>query len=196
VTNYAVCCRCQFPAVTVAVHRRSAASAAAHARSLRLPRSAIDRIDIRKLRRELHEFEMCLQWNGHEANETGDLRTSYEDDFCSKIQIRYSSVIYRCDSLSFLNEHLHTCRLGPYSWIIQIGWSDRFFLTGFVLIEIRIFKVQTQTTAVIWHLSQLANSTVQDNKLSYRRGTARCVVSVEILPIATQQCRNYLYDKS
>jgi len=24
----------------------------------------------------------------------------------------------------------------------------------------------------------------------------RCVVSVEILPIATQQCRNYLYDKS
>ena len=30
----------------------------------------------------------------------------------------------------------------------------------------------------------------------YRRGTARCIVSVEILPIATQQCRNYLYDKS
>ena len=29
------------------------------------------------------------------------------------------------------------------------------------------------------------------------RGTARCVVSVEILPIiATQQCRNYSYDKS
>ena len=38
---------------------------------------------------------------------------------------------------------------------------------------------------------------VQKNKkLSYRRGTARCVVSIEILPIATQQCRNYLYDKS
>ena len=33
-------------------------------------------------------------------------------------------------------------------------------------------------------------------KLSYRRGTTRCVVSIEILPIATQQCRNYLYDKS
>jgi len=33
-------------------------------------------------------------------------------------------------------------------------------------------------------------------KLSYRRGTARCVVSVEMFPIATQQCRNYLYDKS
>ena len=37
---------------------------------------------------------------------------------------------------------------------------------------------------------------VYDKKLSYRRGTARCVVSIEILPIATQQCRNYLYDKS
>jgi len=36
----------------------------------------------------------------------------------------------------------------------------------------------------------------KDKKLSYRRGTVRCVVSIEILPIATQQCRNYLYDKS
>jgi len=35
-----------------------------------------------------------------------------------------------------------------------------------------------------------------DKKLSYPRGTARSVVSVEILPVATQKCRNYLYDKS
>jgi len=35
-----------------------------------------------------------------------------------------------------------------------------------------------------------------NKKLSYRRGIARCVESVEILPIATQQCRNYLYYKS
>ena len=33
-------------------------------------------------------------------------------------------------------------------------------------------------------------------KLSYRRGTARCVMSVEMLPIVTQQSRNYMYDKS
>ena len=39
-------------------------------------------------------------------------------------------------------------------------------------------------------------SQCKNKKLSYRRWTARCVVSVEILPIATQQCRNYLYDKS
>jgi len=31
-------------------------------------------------------------------------------------------------------------------------------------------------------------------KLSYRRVTARCVLSVVILPITTQQCRNSLYD--
>jgi len=43
---------------------------------------------------------------------------------------------------------------------------------------------------------QMLKSTISNKKLSYRRGTARCVVSVEILPIATQKCRNYLYDKS
>ena len=45
----------------------------------------------------------------------------------------------------------------------------------------------------IFQQQELPNTT---KKLSYRRGTARCVVSIEILPIATQQCRNYLYDKS
>jgi len=37
------------------------------------------------------------------------------------------------------------------------------------------------------HISQ--TRAVVYKKLSYRRGTARCVVSIEILPIATQQCR-------
>jgi len=38
--------------------------------------------------------------------------------------------------------------------------------------------------------------TTVNKKLNYRRVTARCVLSVVILPITTQQCRNYLYDKS
>ena len=38
-----------------------------------------------------------------------------------------------------------------------------------------------------------ATQHLSDKKLRYRRGTARCVVSIEILPITTQQCRNYLY---
>jgi len=37
---------------------------------------------------------------------------------------------------------------------------------------------------------------VENKKLSCHRGTARCVVLVEILATATQQCRNYLFDKS
>ena len=44
----------------------------------------------------------------------------------------------------------------------------------------------------LWRQRQIRT----DKKLSYRRGTARCVLSVVILPVATQQCRNYLYDKS
>jgi len=44
--------------------------------------------------------------------------------------------------------------------------------------------------------SPKTSSLIRNKKLSYRRVTARCVVSVEILPVATQQCRNYLYDKS
>ena len=41
-----------------------------------------------------------------------------------------------------------------------------------------------------------ADMPLKNKKLSYRRVTARCVLSVVILPIATQQCRSYLYDKS
>jgi len=52
--------------------------------------------------------------------------------------------------------------------------------------EISIFYCLMWFCAILLHYK----------KLSYRRGTARCVVSVEILPIATRQCRNYLYDKS
>jgi len=37
---------------------------------------------------------------------------------------------------------------------------------------------------------------IENKKLSYRQWTVRRVLSVEILPIAKQQCRNYLYDKS
>ena len=51
-------------------------------------------------------------------------------------------------------------------------------------------------TDIPWKLVQSKRTCFTDKKLSYRRGTARCIVSIEILPIATQQCRNYLYDKS
>ena len=45
-------------------------------------------------------------------------------------------------------------------------------------------------------VSPMCSKIYVNKKLSYRRVTARCVLSVVILPITTQQCRNYLYDKS
>ena len=43
---------------------------------------------------------------------------------------------------------------------------------------------------------QFARTSGKTNKLRYSLVTDRRVVSVDILPIATQQCRNYLYEKS
>jgi len=52
--------------------------------------------------------------------------------------------------------------------------------------EWHAYSLGIHSGSTIWYLPM-------NKKLSYRRGTARCVVSVEILPIATQQCRNYMY---
>ena len=46
------------------------------------------------------------------------------------------------------------------------------------------------------HLQQGSKCRWGKWKLSYCLGTVWCVMSVEILPVATQQCRNCLYDKS
>ena len=49
-------------------------------------------------------------------------------------------------------------------------------------------------TRKLHHVTATKSFTIK--KFSCRRGTTRCVESVEILPIATHQCRNYLYHKS
>ena len=62
---------------------------------------------------------------------------------------------------------------------------------------IRVLPSETLSqTPYLEYFATASRSRRQHKKLSYRRGTARCVVSIEILPIDTQQCRNYLYDKS
>ena len=69
-------------------------------------------------------------------------------------------------------------------------WIRRIMSESNVLL-IRLFSIPLQFLN--------ADKSRQDSsykKFSYRRGTARCVVSVEILPTATQPCRNYLYDTS
>ena len=59
---------------------------------------------------------------------------------------------------------------------------------------VNIWQSYKQERDCLMHLCALPTHCYK--KLSYRRVTARCVLSVVILPIATQQCRNYLYDKS
>ena len=53
-------------------------------------------------------------------------------------------------------------------------------------VELTAKRAGVKPTGPLWIINK---------KLSYRRVTARCVLSVVILPIATQQCRKYLYDK-
>ena len=57
-------------------------------------------------------------------------------------------------------------------------------------------KLELSSKACTHTYVHAAHPAAVADKLSYRRGTAQCVVSIEILPTATQQCRNYLYDKS
>jgi len=53
------------------------------------------------------------------------------------------------------------------------------------------------TRKLLWfEVTKMLIAVLRNMKLSYRRRTARCIISVEVLPIATQQCKNYLYDKS
>ena len=63
------------------------------------------------------------------------------------------------------------------------------------------FLMQSKTKISVTSLQTIlkitnTKPTIIYKKLSYRWGTTRCIVLDEILPIATQQCRNYLYDKS
>ena len=46
--------------------------------------------------------------------------------------------------------------------------------------------------ADVFNVNWRADVRKYNKKLSYHRGTARCVVSFEILPIAKQPCRKYL----
>jgi len=55
-------------------------------------------------------------------------------------------------------------------------------------------KMGLPTAATVKKLN-FQKSKIADGR-DFRRVTARCVLSVVILPIATQQRRNYLYDKS
>ena len=72
--------------------------------------------------------------------------------------------------------------------------SNSLDITGEIVIPPMKQSVNYITQLKLKH--KLLDNGKINKKLSYRRVTARCVLSVVILPITTQQCRNYLYDKS
>ena len=84
--------------------------------------------------------------------------------------------------------------------IIRTGWNKfRQLVPLLTNKDVSLIMIGRLYSSCVWS-SMLHGSETwpvrKDKKLSYRRGTARCVVSIENLPIATKQCRNYLYDKS
>ena len=85
-------------------------------------------------------------------------------------------------STSFVDSTISTCQQSP-----EFGTKFQSELPLFP----EILDVPCNT---LW--GRLKGNIIANKKLSYRRVTARCVLSVVILPIATKQCRNYLYDKS
>jgi len=78
------------------------------------------------------------------------------------------------------SQYLHSC----FTKFDKIGHGDTMVHRADCTLMFRIFE------------NGSGRCLKSNKKLSYRRGSVQCVVSVEILPIAMQQCRNYSYDKS
>ena len=79
------------------------------------------------------------------------------------------------------------------------SWASCFSVVFLLLTKLMLYSCTTNNntclTAIFWNYpGELIPERYK--KLSYCLVTARCVLSVAILQITTQQCRNYLYDKS
>jgi len=95
-------------------------------------------------------------------------------------------------ALTHLSGSLQDLRQGGPMWISSMAKLELMppFCHQRMFDRLRPTTIEVPVTFCLQLPSEL------NKKLSYRRGTARFVVSIEILPIAMQQCRNYLYDKS
>ena len=97
-------------------------------------------------------------------------------------------------------------------WVAQLLWTTtmQLQLQHYVITWTAVSQIwqqqgccQFSNSHAIWctlingshtESTRYHHQSIQEAQL-YRRGTARCVLSLVILPTATQQCRNYLYDK-
>jgi len=72
-----------------------------------------------------------------------------------------------------------------------MGWVAGFFIVHDLSLFLRYDMIQHAILTCAHKPTRVRliyrTETTTNKKLSYRRGTARCVVSIEILPIATQQ---------
>ena len=118
-----------------------------------------------------------------------------------------------CESAEIcLRTGRHTHRQNTFITCAKCAWGSRWGETGVISPRVRWYaSVRTPLVCPAvteWvgaaagerrRASHQASATCKlavYKKLSYRRETARCALSVEILPTATQKCRNYLHDKS
>jgi len=104
------------------------------------------------------------------------------------VYIYYSCHRPTCRNYCILKIHLDIFIRQRTKLYIVITGSCRCFVA---LLFSSVWIVTVRDRCECMALSKNINK-----KLSYRRVTARCVLSVVILPVATQQYRNYLYDKS
>ena len=107
----------------------------------------------------------------------------------------HNSVFHRPDALpaaqSAASKHWRQIVLRPTRHNMghfgDVSTSQSLGLVG------KVTKPNTTQARIRQSKEMYYNKKINTNKkLSYRRGTARCIVSVEILPIATQQCRNFV----
>ena len=91
---------------------------------------------------------------------------------------------------------VHCLHPRNYTPVVFMDQDGRRLLFWHCSVHTRVITRYTYMHTKRFMIHTHIHTHIHHKKLSYRRGTARCVVSVEILPIATQQCRNYLYDKS
>ena len=130
-------------------------------------------------------------WNRDSANKTDDLTRSD----------RHSALGWNADPRRL---KCCTCQqevVHGLSNDLECLTSDQItglasFLVAFIIFVTDKDRNFEFSTRVDHSKSQPTDNNYVYKKLSYRRVTARCVLSVVILPIATQQRRNYLYDKS
>jgi len=95
--------------------------------------------------------------------------------------------------LTYLTKHMfRSWALNVYKWI----WHTRKTFLPAIGRKLHIYILNFQDLTTLHSFLRVLEVHPHFPLVSLNWVTARCVLSVVILPITTQQCKNYLYDKS